>query len=143
MIEIETLDEKEKTIRDFPIEWQIVLRATQSLVSKAKNGADIKISRNKYLVIYNTKKATLELIYYPNKKMLEVLWMKYKDNGEREPIFIKTYEKRIEEEEALELISVWYETILSHIKYKSNTSVIFQNFFNLYNMFKEKYETKQ
>jgi len=136
--------EKEITISDFPVEWQIIVRATQSLISKAKDGADIDILRSDYSFVFNTKRSMLQVVYNKNRSTLEILWMKYRVNGEREPMFIKTYEIRIEkEEEALELISAWYETILTHIKHKSNTSATFQDFFNLYNIFKEKELTKQ
>jgi hypothetical protein len=145
----QTVEEKEPQIKDFPVEWQILIRATQSLVSKARDGADIEIYRNIYSFVINSKKTYLKVTYDVTKKLLEITWEKYRilDNGEREPMFIKTFERRIEEKEALELINTVYERILTHINYKSNTKVIFRDFFYLYNMFeelkKEREEAKQ
>jgi hypothetical protein len=136
----EKIQEKEPTLKDFPLEWQIIVRATQSLVSKTKDGADIEIYRNPYSFVVNTKKSFLEVRYDVTRKLLEIVWEKYRilNNGERDTAFIKTYEKRIEKEgEALELMSALYQRILTHIKHRSNTSVIFRDLFNLYNMFKE------
>jgi len=137
-------EEKIPSISDFPVEWQIIVRAAQSLVSKTRDGADIEIYRTKYSFAFNTKKTYLEVRYDVTRKLLEVTWEKYRMfNDSRDTAFIKTYEKRIEEEEALELLSALYERILTHIKYKSNTSVIFQDLFNLYNMFEELKKEKE
>jgi len=138
------IEEKIPQVSEFPVEWQIIVRATQSLVSKARDGADIEIYRNPYSFVVNTKKSFLEVKYDVTRKVLEIVWEKYRiDNGERETTFIKTIEKRIEKEEkALKLISALYQRILTHIKHKSNTSVIFQDFYGLYKMFKEE-EDKQ
>jgi len=136
-------EEKIPTINQFPLEWQIIVRATQSLVSKTRDGADIEIYRTKYSFVFNSKKTYLEVRYDVTRKILEIVWEKYRMfNDSRDTAFIKTYEIRIEkEEEALKLLSALYERILTHIKYKSDTSVIFRDLFNLYNMFKEKEES--
>jgi len=135
----QTVEEKIPTLKDFPVEWQIILRATQSLVSKAKDGADIEILRSNYSFVFNTRKSMLEVVYNKNRNTLEILWMKYEvtEDGEREPIFIKTYEKRIDEKEVLDLIATWYEKIMYHIKEKSYATEIYRDFFYLYNMFEE------
>jgi len=132
-------EEKIPTLKDFPVEWQIIVRAAQSLVSKARDGSDIEILRGRYSVIYNTKKVMLELIYYPDRKMLEILWEKYdiSDKDERKPSFIKTIEKRMEEREALELISAWEEKITYHIRNKSSTILLLEDFSSLYSMLEE------
>jgi len=144
-------EEKIPTITDFPVEWQIIVRATQSLVSKTRDGADIEIYRTKYSFTFNSKRTYLEVRYDVTRKLLEVTWEKYRMyDGVRDTAFIKTAEKRIEkEEEALELLSALYERILTHIKYKSNTTVIYKDLYYLCNMFeelkkeKEKEESKQ
>jgi len=144
-------EEKIPTITDFPVEWQVIVRATQSLISKARDGADIEIYRTKYSFTFNTKKTFLGIKYDVTRKILEIVWEKYRMfNDSRDTAFIKTYEKRIEkEEEALELLSALYERILTHIKYKSNATIIYKDLFYLYNMFeelkkeKEKEESKQ
>jgi len=139
-------EEKEPTLKDFPLEWQIIVRATQSLVSKTRDGADIEIYRTKYSFVFNSKKTFFEVRYDVTRKILEIVWEKYRIfNDERDTAFIKTYEKRIEkEEEALELLSALYERILTHIKHKSNATTIYKDLFYLYNMFEEKKElTKQ
>jgi len=135
----ETKQEEKIQIKDFPVEWQIVIRGAQSLVSKARDGADIEILRGRYSVIYNTKKVMLELIYYPDMKVLEVLWEKYdiSNKDERKPSFIKTVEKKMEESEALELISAWEEKITYHIRNKSSVTLLLEDFSSLYNMFEE------
>ena len=136
-------EEKEPTLKDFPLEWQIIVRATQSLVSKARDGADIEILRSDYSFVFNTKRSMLQVVYNKNRNMLEILWMKYRVNGEREPMFIKTYEKRMDEKEATDLISAWYEKIMYHIKEKSYVTEIYRDFFYLYNMFEELKKEKE
>jgi uncharacterized ubiquitin-like protein YukD len=135
-------------IYDFPVEWQIVVRGVQSIISKAKDGADIEVYRTDNCFIFNTKKSFLEVTYYPERKSIKIIWKKYKTSDDkREVIFIKTIEKRIEEKEALNLISAWYEKILIHIETRSDTTTIYKDFFYLYNMFeelkKEKEETEE
>jgi len=136
-------EEKEPTLKDFPLEWQIIVRATQSLVSKARDGADIEILRSDYSFVFNTKRSMLQVVYNKNRNMLEILCMKYRVKGEREPMFIKTYEKRMDEKEATDLISAWYEKIMYHIKEKSYVTEIYRDFFYLYNMFEELKKEKE
>jgi uncharacterized ubiquitin-like protein YukD len=131
-------------IYDFPVEWQIVVRGVQSIISKAKDGADIEVYRTDNCFIFNTKKSLLEVTYYPERKSIKIIWKKYKTSDDkREVIFIKTIEKRIEEKEALNLISTWYEKILIHIETRSDTTTIYKDFFYLYNMFEELKKEKE
>ena len=129
-------EEKEPTLKDFPLEWQIIVRATQSLVSKAKDGADISMLRTQVNFIFDTKMTSLEVAYNKNKKTLEIMWKKYRTitHDERETIFIKMYEKRMNEEEALELISAWYEKIMFHIENRSSTEKIYRDFYQLFDV---------
>jgi len=142
-----TVEEKEEipTLKDFPLEWQIIVRATQSLVSKTRDGADIEVYRTKYSFVFNTKKTYLEVRYDVTRKLLEVTWEKYRMfNDSRDTAFIKTYEIKMEkEEEALELLSALYERMLTHIKYKSNVTIIYKDLFYLYNMFEELKKEKE
>lgn len=135
----ETKQKEEKiTLKDFPIEWQIIVRAVQSLVSKAKDGADISIIKEDNHFAFISKKTSLEVYYYRDNKVLEIIWRKYKFvDDEREPTFIKTYKKKMGEDEARKLMFAWFEKILYHIDYKSDTSVIFDDFYYLYKMFEE------
>jgi uncharacterized ubiquitin-like protein YukD len=132
-------------IEDFPVEWQIIIRGTQSLASKARDGADITIVKEENYFAFITKKTSLEVKYYPDRKMLEVVWKRYKFvNDEREPTFIKTIEKRMNENEARKLMFAWFEKILYHVDYKSNNTIIFQDFHYLYKAYEEqKEEAKQ
>ncbi len=141
---METKQEEKIDLSDLPVEWQILIRATQSLVSKARNGADVEIYRNSYSFTINTKRSFLGVRYDTTRKVLEVVWEKYRINdGQKDTAFVKMIERRVErEEDALKLISTIYERILTHIKYKSNTSVIFQDFHYLCKMFEEE-EAKQ
>jgi len=129
-------EEKIPTINQFPLEWQIVLRATQSLVSKAKDGADINMLKTQINFVFDTKMTSLEVAYNKNKKTLEITWKKYRTitHDERETIFIKMYEKRMNEDEAMELISAWYEKIMYHIENRSNTTEIYRDFYQLYDI---------
>jgi hypothetical protein len=142
----EKIQEKEPTLKDFPVEWQIVVRATQSLSSKAKDGADITIIKEYNYFAFITKKTSLEVKYYRDRKVLEVVWKKYRSIGtERETTFMKTIEKRVEESEAQRLMLAWFEKILYHVDYKSSVTVILQDFYYLYKTYEEQkeVETKQ
>jgi hypothetical protein len=141
----EKIQEKEPTLKDFPLEWQIIVRATQSLVSKAKDGADINMLKTTVNFIFDTKKTSLAAAYDKSKKVLEIMWKKYRvlDFDERETIFIKTYEKRMSEEEALELISAWYEKIMYHIENRSYATEIYRDFYKLYDIMEWRKEAKQ
>ena len=139
------VEEKIPTLKDFPLEWQIVLRATQSLVSKAKDGADINILKTQVNFIFDTKMTSLEVAYNKNRKALEILWKKYRviDFDERETIFIKMFEKKMEENEALELISAWYEKIMYHIENRSSTEKIYRDFYQLFDVIEWRKEKEQ
>jgi len=144
----EKVEEKIPTLKDFPVEWQIIIRATQSLISKAKDGADINMLKTQVNFVFDTKMTTLEVAYNKNRSTLEIMWKKYRifnDFDEREVIFIKMYEKKMNEEEALELISTWYERILYHIENRSSTEKIYRDFYQLFDVIewrKEKAEQR-
>jgi hypothetical protein len=90
----ETKQEEKIDLRDFPLEWQILLRATQSLVSRARNGADVEIFRNRYSFTINTKRSFLEVRYDVTRKILEIVWEKYRVVGEeKDTAFVKMAEK--------------------------------------------------
>jgi len=129
-------EEKIPTINQFPLEWQIIVRATQSLVSKARDGADINMLKTQVNFIFDTKMTSLEVAYNKSKKVLEIVWKKYRvlDFNEREIIFLKAFEKKMNEDEAMELISAWYEKILHHIENRSNTTEIYRDFYQLYDI---------
>ena len=128
-------------IEDFPVEWQIIIRGTQSLTSKARDGADITIVKENDYFAFITKKTSLEVVYYKDTGMLEVVWKRYKFvNDEREPVFIKTYKKKIEKDDAKRLMFAWFEKILYHVDYKSNNTIIFQDFYYLYKAYEEQKE---
>jgi hypothetical protein len=132
------VEKKIPSIRDFPVEWQILVRATQSLSAKARDGADVRIVKEDNYFAFVTKKTSLEVAYHEDRKMLEIVWKKYNFiDEERVPTFIKTIEKRMEESEARKLMFVWFEKILYHIDYKSNTSVIYDDFYYLYKVIEE------
>ncbi len=141
----ETKQEEKIDLSDLPVEWQIIVRATQSIISKVRDGADIEIYRNPYSFVISTKKSFLEVRYDVTRKILEIVWEKYRVVGEeKDTAFIKMIERRIErEEDALKLISALHQRILTHIKHKSNTSVIFQDFYYLFEKFKEQEETQK
>jgi len=129
---------KQITIKSFPLEWQIIVRGTQSLVSKARDGADISIVKEDNYFVFFAKKTSLEVVYYKDTGILEIVWKKYKFvDDEREPTFIKTYKKRMKESEARKLMFVWFEKILYHVEYKSDTSVIYDDFYYLYKVIEE------
>jgi len=127
-------------IKEFPIMWQVIIRATQNLANRAKDGADVRMlwadTGNAIGFVVETKKTDLHVIYDREKEMLEVAWRKFRVYDyygiKKELIFFKTAKQIVKLDKAQELLKELYKKIVSNIVERSDPKEIVQDFYKLY-----------